>query len=58
MTEDVGIKLDKTCRAVNVKLMLVRSFGLVGYLRVNTSSDNCNRLCLSFWKGGVFDPST
>ena len=32
--EGDAVRLDKACRVANVKLLIVRSFGLVGYLRV------------------------
>ena len=34
MTESVLIRLDDTCRELNVPLLCARSYGLVGYLRV------------------------
>jgi hypothetical protein len=34
MTEDAMIKLEDTCRTVKVPLLGIRSYGLLGYLRV------------------------
>lgn len=41
ITEDVAVKLDKLCRSLEVKLLIVRSYGLVGYLRVSIPATSC-----------------
>ena len=38
MREQDAVKLDAICQACSAQLLLVRSYGLVGYLRV--SDDN------------------
>lgn len=35
MTESIHIKLDQVCRELQIPLLCIRSYGLVGYLRVS-----------------------
>lgn len=35
LVEDSMVKLDKICREANVKLVLVRSYGLAGFVRIS-----------------------
>ena len=40
LVEDSMLKLDRICRDANVKLVLVRSYGLAGFVRISVKVIN------------------